>query len=120
MLEREQLPDGSYELRRRKLDATTAKHYTVSERTLDELQDQRTSYEDAKAAHDGYLASWTERGRFERDGKQWVLVQESYFEYAVELELRADGGIGAVVAVAPERAYELARAADPPSVIQEA
>lgn len=119
MLERWRLPDGSYELRRRKLDAATAKHYTVSERTLAELQGQQTSYEDAKEAHDGYLASWTERGRFERDGKQWVIVQEPYFEYAVEIELRADGGIGAVRAVLPERAYELARAADPPSVIQD-
>jgi hypothetical protein len=101
MLERTQREDGSWELRRPKLDADNRKHYTVSQRTIDDLKNQRTSYQDAKEAHDGYLADWTERGRFQRDGKQWVIVQEGFFEYAVELEITANGGIGEVIPLRP-------------------
>lgn len=119
MLERTQREDGSWELRRRTLGAHNRGHYTVSHRTLDELANLGTSYQEARDEHDGALASWHERGRFQRDGKQWVVVQEPFFEYAVELEITANGGVGAIVPLSPERAYELAKAADPPTVIQE-
>jgi hypothetical protein len=119
MLERTQREDGSWELKRPKLAADNRNFYTVTQRTINALKDQRTTYQDAREAHDGYLASWRERGRFQRDGKQWVIVQEGYFEYAVELEITADGDIGDVIPLSPERAYELAKAADPPNVIQE-
>lgn len=48
-----------------------------------------------------------------------MIVQEPFYEIAVELEIQANGGVGAVVPLPPERAYELAKAADPPNVDQE-
>jgi hypothetical protein len=116
VIKRTRRRDGSWELRRPKYDE---KIYRVSQTELDTLRDLRMSYDSAKNSQDGYLRSWTELERFERAGRRWVLLQEPSYEYAVEMELTADGDIGEVVAVPPEKAYELAKRRDLPHVIQE-
>ena len=93
--------------------------YRVPASVLETLRDLRISFEDARSPHDGVLCTWKERRRFDRDGKAWVLLQESGYEYAVEIELTPDGGVGEVVPVAPDQAYALARAHDHPSIIAE-
>jgi hypothetical protein len=113
------LPGGKREHYRPKFDARV---YTVPERELagmrEWIAEQRT-YGYLRDEYHAELSDWNERGRFERDGNQWVIVAEPAYDYAVEIALVADGTIVDIQPVAPERAYQLARASDPPHVFQE-
>jgi hypothetical protein len=116
MLKSTRRPDGSIEMRRPKYEPGP---YTVSSRELATLRDLGMSYEEATHSREGYLQSWRELERFERGGRQWVLLQRPMYEYAVEIELKSDGDIGEVVPVQPERAFELAKQHGDPRTIQE-
>lgn len=65
---------------------------------------------DELALHDGAFASYKEIRRFERDGKQWVLLTHAK-EYAIEVELTS-GKPFEVRPLAPEEAWRLARERD--------
>jgi hypothetical protein len=116
MIKSTRRPDGSIELHRPKYEPGP---YTVSKRELDTLRNLGMSYADSRQSRDGYLQSWRELERFQRDGEQWVLLQRPMYEYAVEMELKPDGEIGDVIPVPPDRAFELARKHGDPRTIQE-
>jgi hypothetical protein len=82
--------------------AAYPKTYTLPARELEVLRALGMSYAEARSGHDGYLSSWVERRRFERDGKQWVTLQERGQGWAVELAVEA----GDVVDVRPLTADE--------------
>lgn len=105
--------DGSFELRR----AFNAGEYTFPDREIEVLHNLGQTYDESRTSHDGTLRSWNEIERFERDGRQWVVLQEAFYEYAAELEIKANGEIGQVIPISPERAYEIAKRRDPPGVI---
>jgi hypothetical protein len=108
--------DGTIEWRRPKFAPGP---YTVSARELQTLRNLAMSFRDARTSHEGYLTSWRELERFERAGRQWVLLQRPMYEYCVEMELLPDGDIGEVIPVEPERAFELAKQHGDPRTIQE-
>jgi hypothetical protein len=114
VLKRTPRGDGSWELRR---EAFVARAYTFPADEIAALHNLGQTYEESRTTHDGSLRSWHEIVRFERDGKRWALIQEPMYEYAAEVEILANGEIGEVIPVAPERAYELAKERDPPGVI---
>lgn len=108
--------DGTFELRR---PAFVAKEYTLTKRAIALFHDLGQTFEESRTSHDGALSSWQEIERFERDGRQWVVLQEPLYEYAAELEIKPNGDVGEIIPVAPERAYEIAKRRDPPGVIYE-
>jgi hypothetical protein len=108
--------DGTFELRRR---AFEAKEYTFPDDNIPWLHNLGQTFHESRTTHDGSLSSWNEIDRFERGGKQWVVLQEPLYEYAAELEIKPNGDIGEIIPVAPERAYEIAKRRDPPGVIYE-
>jgi len=116
MIKNVRRPDGTIERRRPKYEPGP---YTVSSRELATLRNLGTSYKDARESREGYLQSWVELERFQRDGKQWVLLQRPMYEYAVELELKHDGDVGEVVPVPPDRAFDLAKKHRDPRMIEE-
>ncbi len=83
------------------------KTYRLPDRELDVLRNLGASYADSRTAHDGYLSGWIERNRFERDGKQWVTVQERGQGWAAALALDGFGDVVEVVALSPEQARAL-------------
>ncbi|HEX4963219.1 MAG TPA: hypothetical protein VF173_20475 [Thermoanaerobaculia bacterium] len=76
---------------------------------------QRDDVESSEALltlRDAPFGNYVEVGRQARDGKTWLVLLEASREFALEVEARPSG-FGAVAAVAPRRAYELAVARDP-------
>jgi hypothetical protein len=63
------------------------------------------------ALRDGPFGNYVPVDRSVYDGKTWIVVLEATAEFAIEVEVRR-AGFGAVVAVPPRRAYELACARD--------
>ena len=75
-------------------------------------------FEAELSERDGSLYSWTEVGRFIRDGRTWVRMTISDAEYYIDVE-NADDRIGRIEAVDPLVAYWLARRADKYPVVLE-
>src|SRR5580704_5980946 len=101
MLRSRKRPDGTSEVYRPKFEPGT---YTVPQSELDGFrtwEQYGITYDEQRTAHDGALRDWSERARFERDGKHWVLVQANGYEYAVELAIDASGVVCDAVAVPP-------------------
>ena len=84
-----------------------SKTYSIPRREVEAIKDLGMSYQEARSAQDGHLASWVERKRFERDGRQWVTLQERGQGWAVELAIDADGTLAEVVPLSPEAARKL-------------
>ena len=83
------------------------KTYSIPDRELAALRDLGMSFDDARARPDGYLSSWIERGRMQRDGRTVVTMQERGQGWAVEITLDECGDVAAVVALSPEQARAL-------------
>jgi hypothetical protein len=83
------------------------KTYSIPDRELDALRDLGMSFAEARTQPDGYLASWIERGRTQRDGRTVVTMQERGQGWAVEITLDDAGDVAEVVALSPARAREL-------------
>ena len=87
--------------------AAYPKTYSMPASALEVLRDLGMTYADSRSQHDGYLSSWIERSRFERDGRRWVTVQARGEGYAAELAIDDFGDVVDVVPLAPDRARAL-------------
>ena len=109
-LERKVGPAGAYLVRA----AYRAEDYVTPAQVLAQIETWRSDPWPTEALlemRDGPYTSWALLRRFERDGKDWVLLRHPYFESAIEVEL-SDQGPGRVVPLPPEEAWRLAREAD--------
>ncbi len=75
-------------------------------------------FEAELSERDGALYSWTEVGRFIREGRTWVRMTIPGAEYYIDVE-NADDRIGRIEAVDPLVAYWLARRSDKHPVVLE-
>ena len=88
--------------------------YAVPDAALGEIERWRGGYQDVDAMleeRDGAFVGYKEILRYERDGKKWIVLQRSHYEYAVEIEL-TKFGFGDVRPVPPKLAYQIAIADD--------
>jgi len=110
MIKRERA-GGKLVLRR---PAYVARDYAVAPETLDVLQKgvANWTYDEALRDREGMFNGWMEVERTDRDGTAWALLYASGSERCIEVEIRADGSMGRVRAVPPERAYEIAKTLD--------
>jgi DNA-directed RNA polymerase subunit RPC12/RpoP len=83
------------------------KTYSIPDRELDALRDLGMSFAEARTQPDGYLASWIERGRTQRDGRTVVTMQERGQGWAVEITLDANGDVAHVLSLPPDQARAL-------------
>ncbi|MBW8875911.1 MAG: hypothetical protein JF614_13175 [Acidobacteria bacterium] len=63
------------------------------------------------ALRDGPFGNYVQVDRQVRGGRTWIVLLEATREFAIEVEA-SPSGLGAVVPVPPQRAYELACARD--------
>ena len=119
MIQTRKRPDGTSEAYRPKLDYSNARYYTASPSDVDVLKDLGQTYDEAMTERDGALRGWSERGTVRRDGKTYKVLQAPGMQYAVEAHVGGNGFIDDARPLPPEQAYELARANDPPEVVQE-
>jgi Domain of unknown function (DUF1877) len=110
-------PDGRTRVVR---PAYRPEDYTVDPNSLRSLPAHGGSwpFEAELAERDGVLYSWTEVGRFIRDGRTWVRMTISGSEYYIDVE-NADDRIGRIECVDPLVAYWLARRTDKYPVVLE-
>ena len=83
------------------------KTYAIPDAELALLRQLGQRYADARSPPDGHLSSWIERKRFQRDGAQWVTVQERGQGWAVELALDEGGEVVEVRPLSAEQARQL-------------
>lgn len=84
-----------------------SKTYKLPGRELAAIRDLGMSYDDARSSHDGYFASWIERRKTERDGRQVITLQERGQGWAVEVTLDGNGAVAEAVALSPDDARAL-------------
>jgi hypothetical protein len=112
MLVKKTGPDGPYWLRK-KFDARA---FTFSPRTIEELAGWRDRMPFAALLEERggpFLGSLEPLGRVDRDGKHWERFSTYTYESCVDVEVKADGWVGAIVAVPPEEAWQIAVGRDP-------
>lgn len=82
--------------------------FTVPTSELERLSHIRAGWtaDEVLAERDGELSSYRRIREFERDGKQWALLQHPH-EYAIEFE-RTTSGTGEIRPVPPHDAWKLA------------
>jgi hypothetical protein len=102
-------PDGSTVIVRPAYDA---RDFTFPASELERISFIRGGYgsEDVLDEYDGELSNYHKIRRFERDDKQWILLQHPS-EYAMEVELTR-GQMGEIRTLPPEEAWRLARELD--------
>lgn len=99
------LPDGTRILVRH---GYRSAEFTVPKGELERLLHIRAGWtaDEVLAEHDGELSSYRRIRDFERDGKQWTLLQHPS-EYAIEFELTSNG-TGEIRPLPPQEAWKLA------------
>jgi hypothetical protein len=108
-LRREQTPDGPRLVRK----AYRPEDYTVPPSALqliDRWRQDPLNAADLLEERDGPFVNYTEVGRTEHDGKRWIVLKELN-DFAIEVELR-QSGLGEIISLPPERAWEIAREFD--------
>lgn len=102
-------PDGTKVIVRGAYDPRKFSFSSIERERLDHIRSGYGS-EDVLDTYDGELSNYHQIRRFERDDKQWILLQHP-LEYAVEVELTR-GRSFEIRPLPPEEAWRLARELD--------
>jgi hypothetical protein len=109
-LEQRQGPDGPYLVRPR----YRPEDYTVHPTAMRSIENERGGYLNVfslMGERDGPFVGWAEVARFERDGRSWVRLRQTSVDWCVDVEV-LEIGLGQVLPVDPQTAYQLAVVAD--------